>query len=140
MHVEAEILRRRLVDEWSIGASATQLSIHHGAAGALPEWPAGTGGDRVSTIGESIPGVYSRLSLKISPNGCVDIAPNGTRPRLPRRHFSLSSAAHGRRSADAARERKLRRQGYRVLRLQVSLVQNRLEEAVLLVQGALSER
>ena len=45
---------------------------------------------------------------------------------------------HARRvSADAARERKLRRQGYRVLRLQASLVQNRLEEAVLLVQGAL---
>jgi very-short-patch-repair endonuclease len=43
----------------------------------------------------------------------------------------------GRLSADAARERKLRRRGYRVLRLPVSLVQGRLEEAVLLVQRRL---
>jgi len=43
----------------------------------------------------------------------------------------------GRVSADAAREHKLRRQGYRVLRLPVSLVQGRLEEAVLLVQQGL---
>ena len=46
----------------------------------------------------------------------------------------------GRRRADARRDRKLRRAGYRVLRLGAELVEQDIERAVLLVRAALSER
>ena len=52
----------------------------------------------------------------------------------------VDGAYHSRRqSADARRDRKLRRLGYRVPRLEVSLVEHHLELALTRIRAALSE-
>ncbi len=52
----------------------------------------------------------------------------------------VDGAYHSRhQSADARRDRNLRRLGYRVLRLQASLVEERLELALSRIRAALSE-
>jgi very-short-patch-repair endonuclease len=54
------------------------------------------------------------------------------------RRNTVDGLYHARRQrADARRDRKLARLGYRVLRLPAALVQHRLAEAVALVRAAL---